>query len=172
MTIGINPSETLKMLLVTIIDQVTLAVTKYHFFDISANVLQKFLLDGLDPDRRYKIQWLMIDTSGNANGSGTMSFIKSTPPLDETPPVIVDALIVERVDTTVTMHLEVSEQLSRLRVRYRVVGSTEWIEEEKIPLSLVFDISLAGLLAGASYEYQYLIEDSSGNQTLTEWERM
>ena len=95
-----------------------------------------------------------------------------TPELDETPPEVVESSVIEKTDTTVKLHLETNEPLRKLTVRYRLVGSIEWLEEEIIPVALAFDIELAELTTGAFYEYQYVLEDETGNQTITEWEKI
>ena len=51
------------------------------------------------------------------------------------------------------------------------MGSDLWDEIVLIPETLDFDITLTGLLAGREYEYQYILEDNSGNQFITEWIR-
>jgi len=112
----------------------------------------------------------MLDTSGNYSLSG--GIITATSVYDETPPVITESTLVERTDTTVRLHLITNELLKKIRARYRVVGTTEWLEQELIPTALAFDINFAGLIAGQLYEYQYVLEDNSGNQTITEWEKV
>jgi len=165
---GITPVETLKALLVTLTDQVTQVIKRYYFFNIAANVASLFLLDSLDAGRLYAIKWLMFDTSGNIGGS-TMNIIVSTPLYDETPPALSENALTDRTDTTATLHLVTNELLKRLRIRYRLIGAYEWLEQELIPTALEFDVNLAGLVSGQGYEYQYILEDSSGNQTITEW---
>jgi hypothetical protein len=111
----------------------------------------------------------MIDMSGNANGS-TMTLNVSTPALDETPPVLVQNIVIERTETTAKLHVVTNELLKKLKIRYRIVGSAEWLEQTILPSAMAFDVNLTGLLSVQSYEYQYTLEDKSGNQTLTEWE--
>ena len=65
--------------------------------------------------------------------------------------------------------LDGNEILKKLKIRYRIVGTTEWLEQTILPTGTAFDVTLTGLLAGQSYEYQYTLEDQSANQTLTEW---
>lgn len=56
-----------------------------------------------------------------------------------------------------------------MKVRCRIAGTTNWTEQLISPTAIAFDVNLTGLLAGQAYEYQYLMEDNAGNQTLTEW---
>ena len=74
------------------------------------------------------------------------------------------------------LHFETNEALRNLTVRYRIIGTLEWLElevdEEIIRLALAFNIDLAELTANEFYEYQYVLEDEDGNQTITEWERV
>mgnify|MGYP003395083308 CR=1 FL=1 len=111
----------------------------------------------------------MVDTSGNGSTSWTGTIIISTPVLDEIPPVIVSSTVTAKTDTAATIHVVTSEQLKKLRVRYRVVGTTAWTEQTLIPTTLAFDINLTSLLTGQAYEYQYTLDDNSGNQDLTGW---
>ena len=152
-------------------DQLTQIVKRYYFFDIPANITTMFLLNGLDAGRSYAIKWLMFDTSGNIGGS-TFNINVTTPVYDETPPSIITNTLTQRTDTTATFNLTTSELLKRLRIRYRIIGSDIWTEQELVPTALSFNVSLSGLLAGQQYEYQYVLDDSSNNQYLTEWERV
>ena len=111
----------------------------------------------------------MIDTSGNTSGSGNLTFLTSTPAFDETPPALPQSTLLEKTSTTLKLHLVAGEVLKKLKTRYRVVGTTTWTEQVIIPTALAFDINLSGLLSGQLYEYQYVLEDGSGNQALTEW---
>ncbi len=88
---------------------------------------------------------------------------------DETPPAVVTSTVTAKTATTATIHVVTSELLKKLRVRYRVIGTTQWIEQTLIPTTLAFDINLINLLAGQAYEYQYTLDDKSDNQSLTEW---
>ena len=166
--LAITPTENLRMLEVTLTDTVTLAVKRYYFFDLVANVTQYFLLDGLTPGRTYTQKWLMIDMSGNGSGQ-PFNINVMTPALDETPPSITQNTLVERTATTAKFHVVTSEILKKLKIRYRIVGTDEWLEQTILPTGTAFDVTLTGLLTGQSYEYQYTLEDQSANQTLTEW---
>lgn len=110
----------------------------------------------------------MFDTNGNI-GSSNFNMIISTPAYDQTPPAIVTNTLTQKTATTAKLHLVTSEQLNKLRIRYRVIGTTQWIEQALTPSTTSFDVNLSGLLSGQSYEYQYVLDDSSGNQLLTEW---
>jgi hypothetical protein len=91
---------------------------------------------------------------------------------DETPPEIVEEIVTERTDTSITINMTVSEQIRKVRMRYRIFGATDWIEEDVTPLAywfLNFDITLSGLSEGDTYEYQYIIDDREGNQHITDW---
>ena len=156
------------MLEVTLTDTVTLAVKRYYFFDLAANVTQYFLLNGLTPGRTYTQKWLMIDMSGNGSGQ-PFNINVMTPALDETAPVLIQNTVIEKTATTAKLHVVTNEILRKLKVRYRIVGTEEWLEQVTVPSGTSFDVNLTGLVAGQSYEYQYTLEDQSANQTLTEW---
>ena len=161
--IGITPLEALKTLLVTMTDRVSQAVRRYYFFDIPANILTYFLLDGLEAGRSYSTKWLMFDTSGNI-GSADYSFVNFTmPAYDQTPPILTTNTLTAKTDTTAKLHLTTNEQLKKLKVHYRIIGSTAWTEQLLSPTTTSFDVNLSNLISGQSYEYQYTLEDSSGN---------
>ena len=130
-------------------------------------MLKFFLLDGLEAEHSYKVNWTMLDTSGN--NIQYYDSVLATPSLDEMPPSIISNVVTARTATTAKLHVVTNELLKKLKVRYRIVGTTEWLEQTVLPTSTAFDISLTGLLSGQSYEYQYTLEDKSANQTLTEW---
>ena len=164
---SITPTEALKSIEVTLTDIVTNIAKKYYFFDLAADVAQFFLLDGLEAGKTYFLELLMWDTTGHGSFGGY--FDTSTPALDETPPVITQNTVVERTLTTAKLHIVTNELLKKLKIRYRIVGTDEWLEQTVVPTGTAFDVTLTGLLAGQSYEYQYTLEDQSANQTLTEW---
>ena len=165
--VGITPTELLTSIEVTLTDIVTNIAKKYYFFDLAANAFQLLLLDGLEAGKTYHFELLMWDTNGNGSFAGYFNI--STPALDETPPAITQNTVTVRTATTATLHLVTNEILKKLKVRYRVVGTAEWLEQTILPTTTAVDINLTGLLTGQSYEYQYTLEDQSANQTLTEW---
>jgi hypothetical protein len=155
--------------MVALTDQVTQVVKKYFFFDIPVSIFRYFLLDGLEAGRRYAIKWLLFDMSGNINGYTAEGNTGTTSLYDETPPSIASNALVERTDTTARFHLTTNELLKKLRVRYRMVGATAWDELVATPTTLDFDVDISGLSAGQEYEYQYILDDNSNNQLITEW---
>jgi hypothetical protein len=50
-----------------------------------------------------------------------------------------------------------------------MVGATAWDELVATPTTLDFDVDISGLSAGQEYEYQYILDDNSNNQLITEW---
>ena len=93
----------------------------------------------------------------------------STPVLDETPPQVTSNTLTAQTATSATFHVVTTELLKKIRIRYRIVGTTTWTEIVIIPTALAFDVSLTNLLAGQLYEYQYVLDDKSDNQSITEW---
>ena len=96
----------------------------------------------------------------------------STPAFDETPPTLHQSTLTAKTATTATLHLVTGEVLKKLKTRYRIVGTTQWTEQVVIPTALAFDVSLSNLISGQLYEYQYVLEDGAGNQSITEWVRV
>ncbi len=119
--------------------------------------------------RQYALKLLMFDMSGMYSMMTYGDYVVSTPALDEMPPTLTENALIDRADITAKLHLAFSEPIKKLRVHYRIVGDTPWSEQVLIPMSLAFDVNLAGLTSGQFYEYQYVFEDNVGNQTLTEW---
>jgi hypothetical protein len=172
MIFEITPTEKLKMLEVTLTEQSSQTVKKYYFFDVAANVNTFFLLDKLEPGGRYALNLLMVDMSSNYRTIGYGDYTISTPVLDEQIPLVTADTVMERTDTTAKLHLVFSEPIKNLRVRYRLTSDTFWEEQVLIPVGLAYDVDLAGLIPGQSYEYQYILMDNGGNQTVTEWEQV
>jgi len=114
----------------------------------------------------------MLDTSGNGTLGGYKFITFTTPNIDETPPAIIENTLIQKTDTTAKLHLTTSELLNKIRIRYRVVSAADWTEQTLMPVALAFDVNLAGLLSGQAYEYQYILDDKSDNQSITEWVRM
>ena len=90
----------------------------------------------------------------------------------ETPPQITSNTLTAKTATAATLHIVTTGLLKKLRTRYRIVGTTTWTEQVLIPTTLAFDVNLAGLISGQLYEYQYVLEDNSGNQSVMEWARV
>ena len=114
----------------------------------------------------------MIDTSANYSKITDTIDTYGTPVFDNTTPVITERTVTNRTDTSLTSRITSSELLKRLIIRYRIIGTNQWIEQVIISSMMTFDIMLSDLAADQSYECQYLLEDNSGNQLLTKWEAM
>ena len=110
----------------------------------------------------------MFDNSGNI-GSSTFNINVITSVYDNMPPILTTNTLTDRTDTTAKLHLVTSELLRKCKIRYRIIGDTQWMEQVLNPSSMVFDVNLSNLLSGQAYEYQYTLEDNSGNQSITEW---
>ena len=65
-----------------------------------------------------------------------------------------------------------SEVIKRLRVRYRIAGTDEWTEKVIEVSSDAYQFTIDGLSAGTDYEYQYALEDLSGNTLMTDWDNL
>ena len=168
--LAFTPSENLRTFMFILTDQVTQAVRSYCFFDLVGGILKYFLLNGLDSGRLYAIKYIMIDTCGNYRMASWLSV--GTNFYDETPPAITSNTLTQRTATTAKLHLVTSELLNKLRIRYRIIGTTQWTEQTLAPSTTSFDVNISGLLSGQAYEYQYILDDNSGNQYLTEWVRV
>jgi len=165
-------TEKLSMFGIKLIDQVTQAIKNYFFFDIPGNIVKMFLLDGLDAGREYALELLMLDTSSNYTKLTDNTDTYSTPIFDYTPPAITENTVTNKTNTTFTTHITTNELLKKLIIRYRIISSDQWMEEVFIPSMPSFDLTISDLLSGQSYEYQYVLEDNSGNQLMTEWWKM
>lgn len=126
-------------------------------------------MDGLEPEHHYAVKWAMMDLNGNYNVGNAVNAPTSS--YDEIPPSITKVSITERTATSVNLRFETDEDwIDKIRVRYRIVGTTEWSEQTETPFFTPFSVNLTGLVAGQSYEYQSILEDGHGNQLVTAWE--
>lgn len=79
--------------------------------------------------------------------------------------------LIERTDTSVKFHLVTDKFIKKIMIRYRMIDTEQWLEQELIPTSLAVDAVISDIQTGRPYEYQYVLEHDNGEQSITEWVR-
>jgi hypothetical protein len=167
---AIRINEDYLLMELTLTDQATQEVKKYFFFNLAGMDYKELLLDGLEAGHSYTVGLLWVDMNGNPNISTSPDTVSTGSAEDEIPPVVTEQTVVERTETTATLHVVTNELLRKMKVQYRIAGTDEWMEQVILETNTIYQPLLEGLLTGASYEYRYILEDLSGNQLITDWE--